>query len=30
MTDWDQDKEKIFAKIEDIRSKLNRKGKGEK
>ncbi|MDY6965645.1 MAG: transposase [Halobacteriota archaeon] len=30
MTDWNQNKEKIFAKIDDIRSKLNRKGKGRK
>ena len=30
MTDWNRNKEKIFAKIDDIRSKLNRKGKGRK
>lgn len=30
MADWNRNKEKIFAKIDDIRSKLNRKGKGRK
>ncbi|RZB32483.1 MAG: hypothetical protein SRB1_01308 [Desulfobacteraceae bacterium Eth-SRB1] len=30
MADWNWNKEKIFTKIDDIRSKLNRKGKGRK
>ena len=30
MADWNWNKEKIFTRIDDIRSKLNRKGKGRK